>query len=552
VSQKNYFYQKLMWDSYTALLELNSTFPSRLFPLPLGVCRDKRNNSSTFSFEYPMSPSSASALQTQLSGSAVVLPLREYLYSHHDSNRRVLAHALRHYPNMIELWCSQFGQAYRVLQHFSHIHYRFNTRRGSVNSSSNTDASADDDRVSELVNADIFVREDGSLVLGNAMVSVEEGEEGGEEEEGNAQCSSESARNTDDLVAVVTDLLSECLCLSRPITVQMDHSSKPPNMNLELDAEPEYLRSHEQEEGGGTEERGGGEGNATDRAASSSVSEVYLAEGCGLDVFPQLRNISSTAVSVQSTCVLFIEDLQQASGSTSYASMSRNNRRGNHFFNATQESGKVNTGVNQNKLEQLLSSRANVVVKMSSDDVKVVSVISVNGDDITTGKSTIDATNNKFVTMSSKKNSGMSTIAKKGFQFRVKAKSPGIAYVTIHQRAEEACSEHLTTSTRQEGSNNESVHSVTLKICVVDYPVSKSSEVCEVISLSESSFWTPLYKPLPPSYSGTVSTMRSNSSSGSNQCSSGAVNGSLYRDRVFAAQAFRHRVWHCFDLYLHV
>ena len=474
----------------------------------------------------------------------------------------MLAHALRHYPAVVELWCSQFGQAYRVLQHFPHIQYRFNHGRVGRNSA----GAGGGDGVAELVNADVFVREDGSLVLGNAMVSVEE-----EEETMDAASQSTAAShvcNTEPLVHTVSTLLSECLSISRAIAVQLDHA---PPLGIE-DVDPVYLQKIDEQlhvgasHDGDVEDGGGGSIARHDRSeffrdgmGYASPSVVYLGDECGLDIFPQLRmdtisggGAGGVSVSSNSTFVLFIEEdcpslLKVEAGGELRGGQSH--RMGGGGRGTQGHSKQQSHGDQKRVLENLLASKSNIVVKMTSADSKIISVVSANGNEIhTRNKTAIDANNNTIITLPSGRNKGLDMKPKKGFHFRVKAKSPGVAYVTICQSAASPTADsssshardthgHARHRTQSHSRNTDVLYSVTLKICVIDYPISKSANLCEIVALSESSFWTPLHRPLHRP------TEESNPAARDKERAAAAeVNSTLYLDQVFTAQAFRHRV----------
>ena len=503
MSQKQYFYQKLLWDTYTALVELNTTFPSRLFPLPLAVERDRNSNLPTFAFEYPLTPSAVTSLETKIRGKTPLIPLRAVVYSHHESSKRVLAHALRHYPDVAEFWCSQFGQAYRVLQQYSNIQYHFDTAKQDTLTSDSSGGNGD---ISELINADIFVREDGSLVLGNAMVTVDE-----EVSSGHIT----KSRNTDAFVKVATSLLCECLTISRAITVRLNPSDP------DIEASPEYLHKIDQELQSNTysENRALEEDNME---FAPRESTVYIAEGCGLDIFPHLNNISRDALSESSIFILFIEDNDTFSDhrmnrSTSGKSIISGHTRSNASLNGTKKCS----------LDKLLRSEANVLVKMTSTDTKIVSLEDVNGDDMSHSKTTIDGNKNSTITFPGLNSMSMAMRARKGLSFRVKAKTPGIAYIHIFHRAKSNANGGV-------GDANRIVFSITLKLCVVAYPTSKSTQLCEVISLSESSFWTPLHRP--------ISNMQVFDNSSSRKKGGESMNCALFLDQVFSAQCFKRRV----------
>lgn len=547
VAQSNYFYQRLMWDAYSSLMDLNSTYPSRLFPLPLGVSRDSRNNSITFSYEYPITPSSVSSLKTKLSGSTLLLPLRAFLYSYHSSNRRVLASALRHYPKLIELWCSQFGQGYRSLKKFSHIQYEFNknkSRPGPTTTNNHNNGTTmvsnpfheDNNVVMELINKDIFVREDGSLVFSNAMVKTVE-----EDEDYSA------SRNTDPLVTVVTDLLSECLCISRTLSVQLtkaDQMSSHDGANDDINNLSyiknieKQLQIHESEESFGDvmamkDQNAGVTGRQDELIGHASV--VYLAERSGLDIYPSLRADSGADRPVSSLCsfVLLTEAAPQSDISGTMKGMSRSSSRGSHSFVPSQHTqsnvslSKLGAGKD---LNSFLAMSDNLVVTMSASSAGVVSVVSVNGHDMDTGKVAHDAQGNTVLTLPGLRNrgGGMTRTPRQGFRFRVKAKTPGVAYITIRQS--------IPVSYTIEGDVTAKgpVLSAVLKVCVVDFPVTESVGLGEVISLTEASFWTPLYTPLNNSGVGGGASGRGNQNE--------TINCREYLDRIFSGQLFRNRV----------
>ena len=502
-------------------MELNSTFPSRLFPLPLGVSRDAKTAATTFAYEYPISPSSVSSLQTKLSGNTLLLPLRSFLYSGHESSRRVLAHALRHYPNVIKLWCSQFGQAYRALQHFPHILYRFNKSRTYIPSEALSDYS---NTVCELVNSDVFVREDGSLVLSKAIVTVDEDA---------VNQSPKAPRNTDPLVEVTTELLCESLCISRSLTVIMDSTERQRDDQDDIAQDvPDYTKEIDSNNSDFNELTG--DEWVNDNTTSCAV---YLAEHCGLDIFPNFRSSKRQPVSTSSNFVLFTEANEPSRVESSEA-LSKNGGKGSSLLSSQSQSrtnlpSRGNGGSSRKKvLDSILATNTNLLVTMTADDEKIVSVVSINGYDSADGKTNRDAQGNSTYTFPGRRNNCMSMRPRKGFNFRVKAKSPGIAYMTISQSTKVDKSSDVISSALVDV-----VHSVTLKICVIDFPISKSSEVCEVISLSEAAFWTPLYKPIALSPIGVHdSTANRSKVLGSD------VNCTTYLDRIFSAQAFKTRV----------
>jgi hypothetical protein len=155
VSNKQCVHQERGWNAYLVLHELLSANGLSLFPLPVGVHREPTNLSTTFAFE----------------SAAGCVGLRSLLGP-------ALSTYLRRIPHVVHRWCAQLSEAHKSLLHCS----------GSL-------------MKPVRVHSDVFVRENGHLLIGNvAFDNTVPGNKAGYEV---------------GFLRVCCELLQQTLCLSR-------------------------------------------------------------------------------------------------------------------------------------------------------------------------------------------------------------------------------------------------------------------------------------------------------------------------------------------------
>jgi hypothetical protein len=161
VSSRQPVHQERGWVAYQCLNELLSSHGLNLFPLPVGVHREASNLATIFAFE----------------SAADCVPLSS-LYG------PALSTYLRRTPQVMHRWCAQLSRTYRSLLACS----------GSLMKSIRVDS-------------DVFVRENGHLLVGNvAFEAVRPALKGG------------YGRG---LLSVYCELLARTLCVSRTESVQL-------------------------------------------------------------------------------------------------------------------------------------------------------------------------------------------------------------------------------------------------------------------------------------------------------------------------------------------